>query len=93
MFYPEGGMDAMARAMTLFYTSKGGVISYKKKVKRILVKNKRAYGVELEDGSIHTARYIMIPPAYRFSVILISGDVAVVASGGSLQPELIMVVI
>ena len=59
IYYPEGGMDAFARSLVKFYQSKGGTLQYNQKVKRILVKRRKAYGVELEDGTILEARYII----------------------------------
>ncbi|NHJ05560.1 MAG: NAD(P)/FAD-dependent oxidoreductase [Candidatus Heimdallarchaeota archaeon] len=59
LFYPEGGMDTFARNMVKFYQSKGGTLQYNKKVKKILVKGKKVCGVELEDGSILKAKYVI----------------------------------
>ena len=59
LFYPKGGMDAFARKMVKFYQTKGGTLQYNKTVKKILVKKRKVYGVELEDGSIIRAKYVI----------------------------------
>ena len=59
IFYPEGGMDKFARKLVDFYQAKGGSLLYNKEVKRILIKRKKAYGVELDDGTILKAKFII----------------------------------
>ncbi|NHJ48643.1 MAG: NAD(P)/FAD-dependent oxidoreductase, partial [Asgard group archaeon] len=58
-FYPEGGMDAFARALVQHYVSNGGTFEYKSTVKRIIVKRRKAVGVELIDGTILKAKYVI----------------------------------
>ncbi len=51
--YPLGGSLEFARAIEKRYTSLGGRIHYNSKISKITVKNNRATGVKLADGSIH----------------------------------------
>ena len=48
--YPVGGVGRIPEAMAQGIEERGGVIEYKANVKRILVKDGRANGVELADG-------------------------------------------
>jgi phytoene dehydrogenase-like protein len=58
-FYPEGGMDAFSRALVQHYRSSGGTFEYNTMVERILVKKRKAIGVELADGTILKSRYVI----------------------------------
>lgn len=49
----EGGSLNFAQTIEKRYLELGGEIAYKSTVKKILVDNGRAVGVELEDGSVH----------------------------------------
>lgn len=53
--YPIGGSLPLARSIEQRYRELGGAITYRAKVRRILVRNDRAVGVELEDGSRYEA--------------------------------------
>jgi phytoene dehydrogenase-like protein len=53
--YPIGGSLPMSRALAERYTSLGGVIHYRSRVEKILVREDRALGVRLVDGSEHHA--------------------------------------
>jgi phytoene dehydrogenase-like protein len=57
--YPIGGSMPMMRAIEKRYTSLGGEIVYKARVKKVLVENGRAAGVVLETGEEHRADYVM----------------------------------
>ena len=57
--YPIGGSLPMSRAIEQRYLGLGGQISYRSRVKKILVENDRAVGVQLEDGSEHRADYVI----------------------------------
>lgn len=50
-YYPKGGMLAFTKNMAKAYIEQGGEISYRTKVKKILIENRKAIGVELEDGT------------------------------------------
>jgi len=49
-FYPMGGGAGIVKAMTTGLKKHGGEIRVKQFVKKILLENKKAIGVELEDG-------------------------------------------
>ena len=53
--YPLGGSLEFARAIEKRYRDLGGEITYGARVRRILVRDDRAVGVELEDGTRHSA--------------------------------------
>lgn len=59
--YPEGGGGyGLAKSMETTYIEQGGEIFYKKKrVKKIIIENNEAKGVELEDGSTYFADIII----------------------------------
>lgn len=57
--YLVGGSLPMALRMADRYKSLGGELLIRKRVKTILVENDRATGIELTDGSVHKADYII----------------------------------
>jgi len=57
--WPKGGSLTMTRNMAARYLQLGGTIHYRKKVVKILTDDERACGVELEDGTRHTADFIV----------------------------------
>ena len=57
--WPRGGGLAFSGNMTDRYLKLGGTINYGKKVVRILTENDRARGIELEDGTRHTADFVV----------------------------------
>jgi len=57
--YPLGGSLAFARRIEGRYVSLGGEIRYHSRVTRILVEQGRAVGVQLEDGSVVPADYVI----------------------------------
>jgi len=59
MFYPAGGMGYFASNLVKHYETMGGSMKYRSTVKRIIVKKKKVRGVELEDGTILTSRYVI----------------------------------
>lgn len=58
-FYPMGGGGGIVKAMTNKIKSYGGVIKTKQRVKRILIENNKAYGVELENNQKLIAKNIL----------------------------------
>ncbi len=56
MARPRGGTGALTQALVKLVQSKGGVILTDKSVKRILIEDKRAVGVETLDGSEYRAK-------------------------------------
>jgi len=59
MYYPEGGMDSFALNLVKHYEARGGTIKYGSTVRKIIVKKKVVKGVELEDGTIITSKYVI----------------------------------
>ena len=57
--WPRGGSLTMAGNMAARYLQLGGTIHYRKKVVKILTDDDRACGVELEDGTRHTADFVV----------------------------------
>lgn len=57
--FPEGGALGFARTCEQRLIRLGGTIQYKSRVVKILVKNDRAVGIRLEDGSEHRADYVI----------------------------------
>jgi phytoene dehydrogenase-like protein len=57
--YPEGSSLLLARTVERIFLGLGGKIEYKKRVKRILVKDGRATGIELEDGTLKSADIVL----------------------------------
>ena len=58
-YYPGGGSQKFADALVGVIEKHGGKIHLRTPVKRIVIENGRATGVELGDGQIHTARAII----------------------------------
>lgn len=67
--YPIGGSLAFARGIEKRYLDLGGKINYRSRVEKIIVKDNKAVGVKLEDGSEHYADYV-ISAADGYSTIL-----------------------
>jgi phytoene desaturase len=59
VWYPHGGMHAVARAMHGACIQHGVETRFNTAVTKVLVKNKRAIGVETETGEIHADAVIM----------------------------------
>ncbi len=59
MGYPEGGSMELARSLEARFKGLGGEIQYRAKVKKILVENNKAIGIQLEDDSLHYAGNII----------------------------------
>jgi phytoene dehydrogenase-like protein len=57
--YPIGGSTPMIEAMEQRYLTLGGQIHYHSRVQQILVENKRAVGIRLDDGSEYRADTII----------------------------------
>ncbi|UPQ79931.1 NAD(P)/FAD-dependent oxidoreductase [Flavobacterium azooxidireducens] len=58
-YYPMGGGGGIVKAMTTKIKSFGGVIKTQQKVCKILLENKKAIGVELQDGKRFYAKNII----------------------------------
>lgn len=57
--FPEGGSLSLAKAVERKFLDYGGTIEYRKQVKRIIVNNDCATGIELDDGTVHVADIII----------------------------------
>ncbi|UCB42985.1 MAG: NAD(P)/FAD-dependent oxidoreductase [Dehalococcoidales bacterium] len=57
--YPLGGSLALSKTIEKRYLDLGGKVSYKSPVKKVLVKNDKAVGIRLADGSEHHADIII----------------------------------
>lgn len=58
-FYPMGGGAAIVKAMTNGFKKQGGELRVKQTVSHIIVQNKKATGVQLQDGTILNAQTIV----------------------------------
>ncbi len=58
-FYPMGGGGGIVKAMTNGVKKNGGEVRVKQDVKKIIIENKKAIGVELSDGHIIYAKNIV----------------------------------
>ena len=59
MYYPEGGMGSFALNLVKHYEVRGGTIKYGSTVRKIIVKKNVVKGVELEDGTFISSKYIV----------------------------------
>jgi len=59
VYYALGGTGALVKAMVTLFGELGGKIHYNSEVAEILVNGRRATGIWLEDGSIHSADHII----------------------------------
>jgi phytoene dehydrogenase-like protein len=66
--WPIGGSMALSRNIEKRYLELDGEIAYKAKAKKIIVKNDKADGVQLEDGSEHFAE-VVVSAADGYSTI------------------------
>ncbi|MFC1879045.1 phytoene desaturase family protein [Chloroflexota bacterium] len=57
--FPQGSSLAFAKTIADKFHELGGKIEYKTKVKRIIVEDGRAAGIELEDGRVETADIVI----------------------------------
>ncbi|WP_317898436.1 phytoene desaturase family protein [Aurantibacillus circumpalustris] len=71
-FYPMGGGAGIVKAMTNALKKNGGEVRVKQSVKKILLENKKAIGVELKDGQKIFAKNIVSntdPTATFFNLV------------------------
>jgi len=55
--YPKGSSISIAKAVERTFLGLNGKIEYRKRVKRIIVEESRATGIELEDGTVKKSRH------------------------------------
>src|SRR6185503_17478682 len=58
-FYPMGGGGGIVKAMTNAIKRNGGEVRTKQRVRKILIKNKEAIGVELDGGERILAKRVV----------------------------------
>lgn len=74
-FWPVGGSLAFARNIEKKYTSLGGKVKYDEKVDEVIIKDNKAIGIKLSDGSLHYADYIISAvDGYSTVFNLLKGD-------------------
>ncbi|MCC5466931.1 phytoene desaturase family protein [Pelosinus baikalensis] len=57
--YPEGGALGLGKSFEARYKELGGQVEYEKRVKKIIVKDNRAIGILLADGTEHFADIVI----------------------------------
>lgn len=60
IWHPRGGFRALAQALARALTDLGGTIHLNRPVRRVLVEQGRARGIELEDGEVRPADAVVI---------------------------------
>ncbi|MBF4471242.1 MULTISPECIES: phytoene desaturase family protein [Flavobacterium] len=58
-FYPMGGGGGIVKAMTNGVKKHGGEVRVKQDVKKIIIENKKAIGVQLKDGTVIYAKNVV----------------------------------
>lgn len=57
--FPEGGSLGLSRSVEQNYLSHGGQVQYASEVKRVLIENEKAIGIELKNGTRHYADLVI----------------------------------
>jgi phytoene dehydrogenase-like protein len=73
-YYPKGGMLAFAKNMVDAYSKQGGEIRYRTEVKKIIIENGKAVGVELENGKKLRAKWIVSNSDLRRTTFELVGE-------------------
>lgn len=68
IFHPIGGVNLIANSLAKIINEYGGKIHLNKCVKQILVQNKIANGIILEDGTIEKADHIIINADFAYAM-------------------------
>ena len=68
-YYPEGGGQMIAAALVELLESHGGTLLTRARVRRILIDGGRVTGVELTDGTTHSAPVVVSNADYRRTVL------------------------
>ncbi|MBF0571382.1 MAG: NAD(P)/FAD-dependent oxidoreductase [Candidatus Omnitrophica bacterium] len=58
-YYPKGGMGDIAEALSGRFKEMGGEIIFSQKVKRILIENRQAKGVSLQNDDCYFSQYVI----------------------------------
>jgi phytoene desaturase len=67
IWYPMGGMGAIPRALERVCTELGAAIHYNEQVRRIVIENGRAVGVEFVDGRVERAEVVVCNADYAWA--------------------------
>ena len=68
IYHVQGGINRIPAAMSTITEKKGGCIHTGKAVREVLIKNKKAIGVVLEDGSAHYADGVIVNADIAYSL-------------------------
>jgi phytoene dehydrogenase-like protein len=71
--WPEGGSLALARSIETRYKELGGVIHYGARVEEIIVRDGKACGLRLSDGSVHQADEVVSAADGRSTIFSMLG--------------------
>ncbi|MBI2258670.1 MAG: NAD(P)/FAD-dependent oxidoreductase [Flavobacteriia bacterium] len=66
--YPIGGSQVFSNLLEKSFLERGGKIHYKTPVKKIIVENSRANGIEVRNNEIHTADIVLSCCDWKFSL-------------------------
>ncbi len=58
-YYPRGGMQNLPDALAEIIHQHGGTLAYNRLVKKILVENKTATGIVLDDNTVRKSKYVI----------------------------------
>jgi all-trans-retinol 13,14-reductase len=72
--YPKGGVQALAATLARGVTKHGGDLALKTLVKKIVVENGKATGVELADGTMVRSRYVVSNADGRQTLLKLIGE-------------------
>lgn len=76
MVIGDGGADSIIKAMSQCITDAGGVIHTETSVKRILIEDEKAVGIELADSSTHLAQRAVIANVAPHNLAALMGEAA-----------------
>ncbi len=68
IYHVQGGINRIPAAMSAIIEEKGGRINMGASVRQLLIKNKKAIGVVLEDGSAHHADAVIVNADVAYSL-------------------------
>lgn len=68
VYHVEGGLNKISEAMTKVIKEHEGKIHLNKNVQEIIIKNKEAKGIKLDDGSIHDADIVILNADFAYAM-------------------------
>jgi phytoene dehydrogenase-like protein len=72
--YPTGGAQALADALAKGVTKHGGHLALKTKVTKIVIRDGKASGIELADGTVVGSRYVVSNADGRQTFLKLVGE-------------------